>query len=69
LEEYIGEEANFRGDRCVQGAAQRSVAAGRNSFSVVNNQRGIAALVKRLKKLQVTRVVLKASCGYEVAVW
>ena len=29
------------------------------SFSVVNNQRGIATLVKRLKKLQVSRVVLE----------
>jgi transposase len=38
------------------------------SFSVANNQRGIATLVKRLKKFQVSRVVLEASGGYEIAV-
>ena len=37
------------------------------SFSVVNNQRGIAALVKGLKKLCVSGVVLEASGGYEIA--
>jgi transposase len=36
------------------------------SFSVANNQRGIAVLVERLKKLQVSRVVLEASGGYEI---
>jgi transposase len=41
---------------------------GDKSFSVVNNQRGIASLVKRLKRLQVNSVVLEASGGYEVAV-
>jgi transposase len=38
------------------------------NFSVANNPRGIASLVKRLKKLQVSRVVLEASGGYEIAV-
>jgi Transposase len=38
------------------------------SFTVANNQRGIAALVKRLKKLCVRRIVLEASGGYEIAV-
>jgi len=37
------------------------------SCSVANNQRGIATLVKRLKKLCVSRVVLEASGGYEIA--
>jgi transposase len=34
---------------------------------VTNDQRGIAALVKRLKKLRVNRIVLEASGGYEIA--
>jgi len=41
---------------------------GDENFSVANNPRGIASLVKRLKKLQVSRVVLEASGGYEIAV-
>jgi transposase len=40
---------------------------GPESFSVTNNQRGIAVLVKRLKKLGVSRIVLEASGGYEIA--
>ena len=36
------------------------------SFSVANNLRGIVALVKRLKNLRVSRVVLEASGGYEI---
>jgi transposase len=40
---------------------------GAESFSVTNNQRGIATLVKRLKKLRVNRIVLEASGGYEIA--
>jgi transposase len=40
---------------------------GDESFSVTNNQRGIAALVKHLKKLSVSRIVLEASGGYEIA--
>jgi transposase len=40
---------------------------GDESFDVTNNQRGIAALVKRLKKLRVSRIVLEASGGYEIA--
>jgi transposase len=34
---------------------------------VTNNQRSIATLVKRLQKLCVSRVVLEASGGYEIA--
>jgi transposase len=34
---------------------------------VTNNQRGIATLVKRLTKLGVSRIVLEASGGYEIA--
>jgi transposase len=41
---------------------------GDENFSVANNPRGIASLVKRLKKLQVSHIVLEASGGYEVAV-
>jgi transposase len=37
------------------------------SFSVANDARGIAALVRRLRKLAVRRVVLEASGGYEIA--
>jgi transposase len=40
---------------------------GDESFDVTNNQRGFAALAKRLKKLRVSRVVLEASGGYEIA--
>ena len=40
---------------------------GDEGFAVTNNQRGIATLVKRLKKLCVSRVVLEASGGYEIA--
>jgi hypothetical protein len=40
---------------------------GGDTFSIANNQRGIATLIKRLKKLQVSLVVLEASGGYEVA--
>jgi transposase len=40
---------------------------GDENLSVSNNQRGVAALVKRLKKLSVSRVVLEASGGYEIA--
>jgi hypothetical protein len=34
---------------------------------MADNQRGIAALVDRLKKLQVSRIVIEASGGYETA--
>ena len=37
------------------------------SFSVANKQRGVATLVERLKKLRVSRIVLEASGGYEIA--
>jgi hypothetical protein len=37
---------------------------GDENFSVANNPRGIASLVKRLKKLQVSHIVLDASGGY-----
>jgi transposase len=40
---------------------------GAESFSVTNNQRGLATLVKRLKNLGVSRIVLEASGGYEIA--
>jgi hypothetical protein len=40
---------------------------GNENFNLPNNQRGIAALVKRLKKLRVSRIVLEASGGYEIA--
>jgi transposase len=40
---------------------------GVESFSVVNHQRGIAAPIKQLKKLSVSRIVLEASGGYESA--
>jgi transposase len=40
---------------------------GDESFSVANNQRGIAGLIKQLKKLSVSRIVLEASGGYEIA--
>jgi transposase len=40
---------------------------GDESFSVTNNQRGIAVLIKQLKKLSVSRIVLEASGGYEIA--
>jgi transposase len=40
---------------------------GDESFSVTNNQRGLATLVKRLQKLCVSRIVLEASGGYEIA--
>ena len=41
---------------------------GDENFSVANNPCGIGSLVKRLKQLQVTLIVLEASGGYEVAV-
>jgi transposase len=41
---------------------------GHESFSVANNPRDIASLVKRLKQLHVSLIVLEASGGYEVAV-
>jgi transposase len=34
---------------------------------VANHQRGIAGLIKQLKKLSVSRIVLEASGGYEIA--
>src|ERR1700687_1392068 len=37
------------------------------SLSVTNNQRGIATLVRRLKKFSVSRIVFEASGGYEIA--
>src|ERR1700730_3458584 len=40
---------------------------GAESFSVTNNQRGIATLVKRLKKVCVNRIVLEDSGGFEIA--
>ncbi len=36
-------------------------------WSVTNNQGGIATLVTRLKRLGVSRIVLEASGGYEIA--
>jgi transposase len=41
---------------------------GDENFSVANNPRGIASLVKQLKQLPVSLIVLEASGGYEVAV-
>ena len=38
------------------------------NFSVANNQRGIASLVKRLRELPISCIVLEASGGYEIAV-
>jgi hypothetical protein len=38
------------------------------SFNVANNKRGIATLVKRLQQLCVSRIMLEASGGYEIAV-
>jgi transposase len=40
---------------------------GAESFSMTNNRRGIATLVKCLKNLGVSRIVLEASGGYEIA--
>ena len=40
---------------------------GAESLSVANNQCGFATLIKRLKRLSVSRIVLEASGGYEVA--
>jgi transposase len=40
---------------------------GNESFSVNNDQRGIATLIKQLKRPRVSRVVLEASGGYEIA--
>jgi transposase len=37
------------------------------SLSVANNPSGVASLLKRLKKLPVSRIVLEACGGYEVA--
>jgi transposase len=53
--------------RCIESGARCGTAAGAESFSVANNQRGIATLVKRLQKLSVSRIVLEASGGYEIA--
>jgi transposase len=39
---------------------------GNKDLSVTNNQSGLAALIKRLRTLQVNRVVLEASGGYEI---
>ncbi len=39
---------------------------GNKNLSVTNNQSGLAALIKRLRTLQVNRVVLEASGGYEI---
>jgi transposase len=41
---------------------------GEENFSVANNQRGIASLVKRLRELPISCIVLEASGGYEIAV-
>jgi len=37
------------------------------SFNVANNPHGIATLIKRLKKWRVSRIVLEARGGYEIA--
>jgi transposase len=44
-----------------------AIRPGDQSFSVTNNQRGITALMKQLKTLNVSRIVLEASGGYEIA--
>jgi len=44
-----------------------AIRPGDHSFSVTNNQRGITALIKQLKTLNVNRIVLEASGGYETA--
>ncbi len=44
-----------------------AIRPGDQSFSVTNHQRGITALMKQLKTLNVSRIVLEASGGYEIA--
>ena len=62
------EEQRFVGIDVSKARLDVALRPGDDTFSVDNNQRGIATLIKRLKKLQVSLVVLEASGGYEVAV-
>ena len=66
LEEVV-ESQVFVGIDVSKARLDTALRPGDESFDVTNNQRGIAALVKRLKKLRVSRVVLEASGGYEIA--
>jgi transposase len=66
LEEAVANQV-FVGIDVSKARLDAALRPGDESFDVTNNQRGIAALVKRLKKLCVCRIVLEASGGYEIA--
>ncbi len=59
LEEAV-ENHVFVGIDVCKARLDAALRPGDESFGVTNNQRGIAALVKRLKKLCVSRIVLES---------
>jgi transposase len=65
LEEVV-EKQLFIGIDVSKARLDVALRPGGESFSVANHQRGIAALIKQLKKLSVSRIVLEASGGYEI---
>jgi len=66
LEEAV-ENQRFVGIDVSKATLDAALRPGGESFNVSNSQRRIATLVKRLKKLCVSRIVLEASGGYEFA--
>jgi transposase len=66
LEEVVGDHL-FIGIDVSKAKLDAALRPGHDSFSVTNNPRGIAVLIKQLKKLSVSRIVLEASGGYEIA--
>jgi transposase len=66
LEEAVGDYL-FVGIDVSKAKLDAALRPGGESFSVANNPRGIAALIKQLKKFSVNRIVLEASGGYEIA--
>jgi transposase len=66
LEEAV-ENQLFIGIDVSKAKLDAALRPGDESFSVANDPRGIAVLIKQLKKLSISRIVLEASGGYEIA--
>jgi transposase len=67
LEKVVAENQLFIGIDVSKAKLDAALRPGNESFSVADNPCGIAVLIKQLKKLSVSRIMLEASGGYEIA--
>jgi transposase len=67
LEKVVAENQSFIGIDVSKAKLDAALRPGNESFSVADNPCGIAVLIKQLKKLSVSRIMLEASGGYEIA--